>query len=505
MAAACLCGGMAAAIAAEPAHQPERLQANGARFAVSYESLSLPGNEKMGLLGGSFLYGVNNWLSLGGSAYGAMAGQRGGFITLGFAADLHKRFGQYFGMSGGGFVGGGGGRGGYKLQGGGLMLRSHLGVMFYPGNWGALGLGVSRVDFPNGSIHSTQPYLSYTLPFSTFLPTGWVDLPATEARPCLGVRTAEQEFATIYRRYRVPSGTRADNGGLQHRSIGLAGAQWTRYLDEHLFLKLESEGAMQGKSNGYMQILLGGGYRLMLGDDTWVKGSLSLGPAGGGNVATGGGVLLDAQLTLQQKLGDHLYIESGLGYVRAPGGGFRAVSMSAMLGYHAFTPDIGREAVAAADLGGFEMKHLRLRLADQRYLQDAPNWRNHHVNLNVDLLGFQLDYFVNDWLYLSGHGIGAYRGKGGGYMTGLLGAGARIPVAATPLFVDADLLIGAAGGGGLDVAGGLVWQVDAGLGWQFTDACSVQASYGLMRAPKGHFRARVLTLSLARYFSVPVM
>jgi len=141
---------------------------------------------------------------------------------------------------------------------------------------------------------------------------------------------------------------------------------------------------------------------------------------------------------------------------------------------------------------------------DQRYLKDAPNWRSHHANLNVDLLGFQLDYFINDYVYLSGQGIGAYRGMGGGYMTGLVGAGLHLPVAGTPLFAEVDALVGAAGGGGLDVAGGLVGQADAGIGWQFSDAYSMLASYGVMRAVKGKFRARVISLSLGYQFSLPV-
>ena len=44
----------------------------------------------------------------------------------------------------------------------------------------------------------------------------------------------------------------------------LLGVEWLSYLDQHWFLKLESEGAMGGQSNGYMQILAGGGYRLPL-------------------------------------------------------------------------------------------------------------------------------------------------------------------------------------------------------------------------------------------------
>lgn len=487
------------------AAKPDSIKPTQARFVTSYESLTLPNNEKMGLLGGSFLYDVNSWLALGGGAYGAMAGQRGGFITLGFSGEARKSIGDYLELNAGAFVGAGGGRGGYTLQGGGLMLRTQLGVMGKLGPYGHVGGGISRVDFPNGSIHSTQPYVSYTLPFSTLIPSGWIDLPDRDAGPWLGVRAAEQEFSVVYRRYSVPSGVLADNGKLQYKTIGLVGVEWNRYVSEHVFVKVESEGAMQGKSHGYMQILVGAGYRQALTDSTWLKLSGAIGPAGGGNVATGGGVLLDAQLTMQQKLGDHLFVETGVGYVRTPGSGFKATSFSSMLGYHFFNPDVDRESIDISDLDGFEAKHLRIRMVNQRYIKDAPNWRNHHANLDVDLLGFQLDYFINDWVYLSGQGISAYKGQAGGYMTGLVGTGVRIPLFDTPLFFGANALVGAAGGGGLDVAGGLVWQADASFGWQFSGAYSLQASYGMMRAHKGNFKARVISLSLGYYFSIPTM
>jgi len=476
-----------------------------ARFVAGYETLRLSGNEKIGLLGGSFLYDMNDWLALGGGSYGAMAGKRGGFITLGFAGEMHKRISEHFEVQAGMFVGAGGGGGGYKLQGGGLMLRGYLGGMFHTEALGAIGLGLSRVEFPDGAIHSTQPYLSYALPFQTLIPPGWIDLPTFEASPWLGVRTAEQEFSVVYRLYMIPAGVLANNGRLQHRSMGLAGVEWNRYLDDHVYLKLESEGAMQGKSNGYMQILLGAGYRQAITDSTWLKLSASLGPAGGGNVATGGGVLLDAQLLLQQRLSEHVFAQAGTGYVKATGGSFRAASVSVMLGYHFFNPDVHEDVVDSGDLADFEARHLRVRMVKQRYLKDAPNWRNHHANLNVDLLGYQLDYFPNDWFFLSGQGIGAYKGMGGGYMTGLVGGGVRLPVFRSPLFVEMDALVGAGGGGGLDMAGGLVWQADAALGWQISKRYSLQASYGLMQAPKGHFKARVISLSLGYYFSLPVL
>ncbi len=469
-----------------------------ARFRLSFETVTLPGNEKMGFLGGTFLFDVNDWLSFGAASYGALTGQRGGFITLGLATEVRKKIGNNIEINTGVFAGGGGGRGGHLLSGGGLMLRYHAGIQFVS-KWGNIGAGYSYLDFPNGTIHSGQPYFSYDYQFSTLFGKGWVDRPENESFGYTHV--AEQEFAIISRFYSIPDGVLQDNGVRnQYRTINLLGVEWNRYLDKNFFIHLESEGAMGGQSQGYMQILLGGGYRLVLLDGTWFKVISSVGVAGGGNVATGGGLLLDSSAALQQKLGDHLYAEVSVGYVFAPGESFKAVSYNAKLGYHFNTPDYS-EGVSLSDLEGFDFSHMRLRAVHQTYFKDSNNWRSRDKNLNVDLMGVQADYFLNDHLFVSGQGIAAYKGKAGAYMIGLVGMGVHLPVFG-PVYIETEILGGAAGGGSLAVGGGLVWQVNAGVGVQVNDAYTIAASYGYLSAPHGKLRAKVLSLSLGYNFTL---
>ena len=486
------------------AESPDQIETTRARFKTTFETVELPLKEKMGLMGGNFLFDANDWFSIGGGAYGALTGQRGGFITLGLATELRQELGDIAEVNAGFFVGGGGGRGGYTLQGGGLMLRYHLGAQLNS-RFGNLGGGVSYVDFPNGNIHSLQPYLSYEFPFTTLILSGWQDSPRQISNGWRNVRAAEQEFAVVYRAYKIPSGVRTDTGGRQHPSMRLMGVEWLRYLEDNFFLKVESEGAMGGRSNGYMQIFLGGGYRLLITRSTWAKLSAALGVAGGGSVDTGGGLLLDGTVALQQKLGDHLYAEVAGGYVKSPGASFRAWSVAGKLGYHFYTPDVRKRHYYQSDFADYEKQNLRIRTTQQTYFKAASNWRNHHANQRVKLLGFQADYFATDHLYLTGQGIAAYAGNAGGYMKGLVGGGVHLPLFGSPLFVDMEALVGAAGGGGLDVAGGFVWQANAGLGLDFADSYSAIATYGYMSAPKGNFRAKVLSLSLAYRFSIFTM
>ncbi|MDX8382526.1 MAG: hypothetical protein R8M45_00495, partial [Ghiorsea sp.] len=125
----------------------------------------------------------------------------------------------------------------------------------------------------------------------------------------------------------------------------------------------------------------------------------------------------------------------------------------------------------------------------------------HHAERDVNLLGFQSDYFLNDSWFLSGQGIAAYEGQAGGYMIGLIGGGYRLPLAQS-WSLEAEALVGAAGGGGLAVGGGLVWQINAGLAYQWDDDYSALLEMGRIDAPKGDFKANVLSASLAYHFSM---
>jgi hypothetical protein len=487
---------------ASAAENPEYVDAIHSRARFTYENVSLPGNENMGFLGSTLLYDATDWLAVGAAAYGALVGKRGGFITLGGAAEIRREISDFAEVNAGIFVGAGGGRGGFQLAGGGLMLRYHLGGQIKSERWGNLGAGVSFIDFPDGEIHSFQPYASYDYPFTTLLSSGWIEVSNITDYSSSIAPASEHEFAMVSRFYKVPSGVMQDNGKtVQHPTINLLGVEWNRYLDDHLFVRVETEGAMGGQSTGYMQILFGFGYRIALLNGTWFKLMSSAGVAGGGAVATGGGLLVDATAALQQKLGDNLYAEIAAGYVLSPGDSFKAISYAAKLGYHFFTPDIPGEKVSLSDMGNFKPLHLRIRTMHQSYFQAAANWRTHHRNSNVNLLGLQLDYFITKNLFVTGQGAAAYHGKAGAYMTGLVGAGTHVTLFGSPIFIELEALAGAAGGGGMAVGSGFVWQASSSLGYKLSDAYSIIGAYGYMSAAKGLFRARMLNISVGYNFS----
>ncbi len=471
------------------AHEVVKLNPIDAKFRLNFENVSLPANENMGLVGGTALYDIENWLSIGPGAYGALTGERGGFITIGMAANLQQQLIEHLLLDGGLFLGAGGGEGGYTLSGGGLMLRTHGGLYLTSRNFGNIGAGVSYIDFPNGAIHSFQPYVAYEYPFTMYAAPNWIQDYLTGDIP-----PANQEIALVYKNYFLQSTT---------GNLGLLGMQWMRDFYNNFFVSLESEGAVSGNNSGYMQILLGGGLRKKIFTKTIAKLIGEAGVAGGGGASTGGGLLLDGGLSLQQYLTNSIYISLLGDYAAAPSGDLRAYSAGVQLGYAFMTPDsadIGLDNIF--DTSPYLPRTLRIRGTNQTYLQANEDWRHHHADETVNNLGIQLDYFLNKNFYLSGQGIAAYAGNAGAYMAGMVGPGVYLPLFKSPVFLDFEALAAAAGGGGLDINGGFALQGNSGIGVNIWNGLSIMAYYGYISAVQGKFKSNVIGGTLAYDFTM---
>ena len=484
--------------------QTHGIHPTGITWRLTDETWKLPGGDRVGMVGGNLLFDVNRNFKLGVGSYGALRGNLGGFITLGVAAELHERITPSLRGEAGVFVGGGGGHGANALVGGGLMLRGHAGLSYDLGRYCRVGMGLSHVAFPSGTIRSTQPYLSYEYSFDSVNGHGWGGAPEGIAASDKKLLVRQQEFALVAHAYRIPNGVVQIGGAPQHPNMQLIGAEWSSYLDERWFLKLAADGAMGGQSSGYMQILAGGGYRWPIARGTAVKLHAALGPAGGGGVETGGGLLVSAGLALQQNISRRNALEVTVEKISAPGHSFNATSLSLKLS-HQFGLPAANGFASWGELSRFDPQHLRVRFPSQTYFKGSSNWRTGSTKNTVGNLGVQLDYFIpgpssSANFFLTGQGLAAFSDGAGAYMTGQLGAGAQWPLAAR-WFVEGEGLLGAAGGGGLAMGSGLVAQGNASVGYRLSKSLSLMATAGYMKALRGDFAATVLGMSLAYQFT----
>ena len=434
---------------------------------LGYETVTLPGDEKMGLVGMSYLVQPTDGLCIGPAVYGAASGQRGGFFTIGAEGALCTRLYGPLNVVAGLYVGGGGGAA--APQGGGLMLRPHVDLLW---DFGPLRAGVSwsKVYFPNGDIDSDQ--------------VGFImDMPLT-----FGYLPAGQSSLSSWAGQR--GGSLGVNGAPLPSHIGYVGARAETQLAPALYIGLEANGAASGGVDGYAEILgtLGADWALG-GSGVRLGGRLALGMGGGGNMPTGGGLLAKAALDLSVPLSRDFSLGLEAGWAAAPQGDFGAPFGSLALRW-ALDPLPGVPAVPVRQewSAGAEMFFDAARKdGSQRDLQSVS---------------FKYSRFVGENLYLSGQVQSAYQGGAGGFTVGLFGVGG-LWRSGQGLLACAELLAGAAGGGGVATGSGAVVKPMAFVGWELTPATSLRVGGGWIKAVNGELSSPVLDLSVVFAFDVP--
>ncbi len=456
-------------------------------LGAQLEQWQLPAGESMGLTRLMLRRELGRYLSAGVDSYAAVRGSRGGFITLGVGGEARYPLGEALSLEAGLSVAAGGGRGGYELAGGGLMLREALGLSYRLGYTDAVTVGASRVDFPNGGrITSTQLYVGYRHGFSSLYvpvePTAalTLDLSAAEASP--------QQVGAYVQWLSADSGAHLGAGGPQ-QNLGLVGASWRIAMGDGLFARIEAAGAASGANSGYMQILGAVGYRRSLSEHLALEGSAAIGAGGGGDVDSGGGLLLQAAVGVELRVTRRDVLTLEATRLKAASGSFGARGLT-LRAAHGFGPSedapagTPREPVAHT---------VRIRLVDQQYRGTSTAWSS-RPNREFGTLGVQADYFVSPYFFLTGQGLAAYSGRNGAYMIGLVGGGGRLPLS-QHVHAQLEALAGAAGGGGVEVGAGVVGQLNASLGYQAASGLGLQLSIGRLQARRGGFAANVAGVS----------
>ncbi|HEY1391997.1 MAG TPA: hypothetical protein VFV25_01395 [Methylibium sp.] len=411
---------------------------------LGFEQLRLPGSERLGLVGASLLFRTDSGWWLGPAVYGAATGERGGFFVGG--AELQRRWTlvDHTQLVTGLYVGGGGG--GAAPVGGGLMLRPALTLLQDFGGWQA-GLSLSDVRFPSGDIHSHQLGLLLAWDGSyRYYDTALIGRPSFDIeRSGLGLDRAGITLS----QYRLPDGRHVDLVGVRaeqnDEASGLHGG-------------IEAAAAAKGGAAGYMELLGSLGWEqallpqalpsLKLG----LRGAVGLG--GGGGVPNGGGAMAKAAATVGWQLvpGWRLALEAGIvrGWHGLPHERSAQIWLATDLG------DSHRPSVLGAT-GEIQRNEWAFSLQHVQHADRKTGGRG-----SLDTLGLKLDHYLGDSFYLSGQAHSAYAGGAGAYSVGLLGAGLATPAADRRWQLGAEVLAGAAGGGGVATGGGAIVQ---GLGW----------------------------------------
>jgi hypothetical protein len=443
----------------------------------------LPGHERVGLLGTSYLvetFGDEGWF--GPAVYGAVTGRRGGFFTYGVEAAWRRRLHGPLAVELGLYAGAGGGGG--APQGGGLMLRPHADLLWDRGPY-ALGLSLSNVRFPNGRIASTQAGLVLEVASDfAFVPAQRLAAGAgSHGRSGIGF----DRFAGVATEYRV-RGERKLDGSMAPGRVELLGMRVEQALGGDAYWGLEANGAARAGVAGYAEYLASFALETAPADRVRVGARVALGVGGGGGLSVGGGLLAKAAVYGVVPIGQRFGVVLEAGAVTAPRGDLRAASGSVALVW-------ALEPTAASD-GATPAARTDFGVAVERFRAARRDGGTRAVTAEV----LKVDRFVQPNLYLSGQVHSAVAGDAGGYSAALLGVGWRQPLTSR-FHWGAEILAGAAGGGGVDSRGSVV-QPNLYAGFQLTPALALRAGIGWVGSPGGSVRSPLVDLGVAMTYGV---
>ena len=506
--------------------QPPLAYAVPVAVLLSTERVTVAPSTRMGMTGLHYLRPVTPQLYGGVSVFAATQGDRGGFFGWGLSGGYRLREGPWQAEAGL-FVGGAGGSPGWV--GGGLMLRPHASVS---GQWGRLtaGLGVSQVWFPNGQVRSTQPYA--TLGWTDdvlFGPAGGgesfraADGAANRATTgaTRGAATAAlwssdwaathalpTETAAAVGRYSLTTSARRDGSGsappLQYGGLVLRRALPLQLGVAQPYWMLGVAGGLTAAYAGYAELLGGVGLQAGLPWGLPLSGRVeaALGSGGAGTALdTGGGLLRKLSAGLTWQVLPQLGLTASVGRVSSSGP-FKAQEARLELAWRGWDivpgeasgllPAPGTVAWAPWSFSAGEAWYARMR-RDDRSGGEQPS---------LGLAALKLERELGPhWRVLGQAGI-ATHGGAGGYATGQLGLGwLTARRADTGWRLGAEASVGAAGGGAVQVGGGLIGQAQLQARYSLTPQWSVQADAGWLRSRHGALSSPLLGLSAVVSFS----
>lgn len=478
-------------LANSPVVPDSAFNARPASFRIGMENTTLPGNEKMGLVGVSYLLQAADGLYLGPAFYGANTGKRGGLFTGGFEVAYRLPLLSKLELETGFYAGGGGGAD--TPDGGGLMLRPHVDLMWRFNKMRA-GLSLSSVRFPSGTIKSNQ--IGLILDFDDVFRHSSPSLAGQNTYYSERGATGFDRISVLGGVYQPNAGVTDSSGLTPQNKVGFAGFRADQFLNENWLWGIEASGAASGGADGYAEVLGSLGVEMPLIRNRLYLGTrASLGMAGGGAIATGGGSLAKTGVYSTLMLSRDYYLTAEGGMVRSPGGEFRARYATLQLGMMLDHPQRGS---SVTPLGYIE--DWQWSASTQRYTQAA---RRDGSTRPMEVLGFKINRQLDENFYATGQAHSATHGDAGAFSVGLFGAGWRSDKSAQGLSFATEILIGAAGGGGVHTQGGAITQpmvygiADISKNWQ------LKLGAGRIRSIKGQLNSNVYDLSLGYSFGVP--
>lgn len=470
------------------------------RIRFSGESVNMKNEADIGFLGiGYEVFGLSSkfphWY-FGANTYSALTGIRSGFFVFGVSTGIQKpiikdKLSYDLGL----FLGGGGGSG--APDGGGLMVRPHIDLEARISKRLSLRAGLSAVDFPSGAITSLHANVGLSLDVDTYFTDKLLNISKGEKAIGFNKINVAMLSTTLFNYKKGPLKT-DKTVNTEAPVISILGLEFNRFLTNHLYATLELGGAFKGGVDGFMVYMSGLGYEIpLLKNNLFLDARALIGGAGGGDVSFGGGLAAQAEIGLGLNIKKYT-LKFNYGKTFAPNGNFESDHLDIALGktFKIYkNPKINsQELISDSEVKKDDFSFTTFNRA---YFSGNKKDKNGRLYNDVfNSISFEVEKKFNKDLSVVAATVWAYQGDYGAYAEGWLGLQYYYHIT-DKLRATAKGLVGAGGGGGINLGSGLAYQYTLGLERDINKKWSFVANIGQVRPLlKGNFTPVLLDLGI---------
>lgn len=406
-------------------------------------------------------YVTDNNYFVGQSLYSGALGAGGGLFIGGIEAGRYFDLGSDYRLALGGYIGGGGG--GSRVAGDGVMLKPFA-ALEIPFAQGRVGVGGSWIDIDGSDIS--------TAALTTYYSKGF-DLARSSGRSWRAPQAAKTQFSEATVRYTsyLHSPASRTLGGAPSQDMTLLGAEFVFDSGGAFDTFVQANGVVSGFAEGYADWIMGLRSNDVLGLP-FLFYEIGLGAGCGGGIDVGGGLLWSLGAGVELDLSERLKLRAGVQKRETFSGAFSVVSPSVDLSYSFRKPE---RTESNAQKMHFYTGVTR-QFPNETYFKNRPEYSE-----TPNLLETTVDVFVTDHLYLTGQASTAFTGDVGGYQLGLFGLGWHGMVH-RDFSASFEVLVGAAGGAGVDTKGGLIAGARAEVDYWMSDDLALTAGLGYVQS-----------------------
>ncbi|MGY5354866.1 hypothetical protein [Wenyingzhuangia sp. IMCC45467] len=468
------------------------------RIRMSGEIVGMQGEPDLGFIGHGYemfglVYKVPEWY-FGVNSYSALTGIRSGLFVFGISTGIQKPLVKdWLFYDTGFFIGGGGGSG--AADGGGLMIRPHVDLEAFVTKKISLRAGFSLVDFPSGAIHSFNFNVGATINMNTYLANSIKTLKQGTSTSFFNDIEINALSSNLFNYKKGPLKTDV-TVNKNAPIISLIGATVKSGYHHNFYGILKLGGAFIGEVDGFMMLLSGVGYQLPITEWMSVDAKGLLGGAGGGNVQFGGGFATQIEAGIGFNFSDYL-LNVSYGNTYAPNGNFKSNHLDISIGkkFKLYkNPEISSSEIVASS--NLKKENFSFSTYNRAYFSENKKDKLGRVYDKVfNLIGFELEKKLNNSFSVIGATVWAYQGNYGAYAEGWLGLQYYYHLNDT-WRVTAKGLLGAGGGGDIDLGSGMLYQYSLGVEKEINKRWSFITNLGQVRAVNGNFTPVLLDVGV---------